>query len=116
MVITTKRIEILKTDNLADYCNFEFRREQYSCYKGSCEICGNGVIDPSYVEIINKLKRANLLEKDYKLICCACYYIKKKIGFNYCRECGGTLKLIMSYQNCIRVYCADCYLFYREVK
>lgn len=38
-----------------------------------CEICEEEALSPTYVYIINCLKEANLLPKDYKLLCCWCY-------------------------------------------
>jgi len=38
-----------------------------------CESCEEESLSPTYVYIINCLKEANLLPKDYRLLCCFCY-------------------------------------------
>ena len=50
-----------------------------------CEECRSEPLDPIYVEIIKDLQDANLLPKDYKMLCCRCYlfHLLGIFGINY---------------------------------
>lgn len=41
-----------------------------------CTRCNYTLVDP-YVDIINKLKEKNLLDKTYEVLCCNCYRKKE---------------------------------------
>jgi len=43
--------------------------ENFIPCSGNCGV----MVDPRYVHIINKLKEAKLLDKDYPILCCRCF-------------------------------------------
>jgi len=60
-----------------------------------CPYCNNTPLDSTYCYIIDSLKKAGLLDKNYKEICCCCNLLKrfgllylrhKLIGFLYSEE------------------------------
>lgn len=60
--------------NLQDQWNFEFSTfdgEVLCTERGNCYYC-NCYLHSAYTYIIERLKEADLLDKDYKLICCYC--------------------------------------------
>lgn len=42
-----------------------------------CPYCEGTLLSKSYCDIIDNLKEADLLDKDYKEICCACLVLKR---------------------------------------
>lgn len=73
-----------------------------------CEICHETSINSGYIKIIEELKQNNLLDKNYKNICCYCYLTKKFIGYNY-HSCGGLIyPSSIDNMNIIEFYCLKC--------
>ena len=56
----------------------DWHKEHNNSYK-VCEICHKNTLSFDYMYIINKLKKAGLLDKDYKLRCCYCYSIRNSL-------------------------------------
>lgn len=43
-----------------------------------CEFCGQFLYD-DYVQIIFKLKEANIIPEEYEMLCCECFHAKKEL-------------------------------------
>lgn len=69
-------IKIEKYERLLDLgIVFEFHYNDFKLlnHSGFCPGCDMDILDGAYVYVINKLKEAGLLDKDFKLKCCDCY-------------------------------------------
>lgn len=73
----------------------------------TCYYCNN-TLSTAYIRIINKLKRQDLLPKDYKKICCSCYIMKDSeiIDYDpvYTNETMVCCDLIAKYKGQTRVF------------
>lgn len=54
-----------------DKANFPHNYKDYNCEICDMELC------PSYSSLMTLLEEANLLPKDYKHLCCMCYFLDK---------------------------------------
>lgn len=43
----------------------------------SCSVC-SGDLNIFYIKIIKDLKRAKLIDEDYPILCCGCFYDRNK--------------------------------------
>lgn len=77
--------------DVEDYWNFKFDNvycldDPINCTEiHKCYYCDSTYLDKIYYFIINSLKEAGLLNKDYKLICCYCNVLKE-FGLLHIRE------------------------------
>ena len=62
--------------NKWDY-TFSKNHDEYYKYSRKCSYCNTMKLDGAYCYIINNLKEAGLLDKNYKEICCVCLVLKR---------------------------------------
>lgn len=80
--LTTSKIKIeTYEEGIAEFFTFSgnnklFEQISKERYWKDCKICGLPIAAP-YVYIIRKLQDANLLDKNYPLLCCNCYDDKR---------------------------------------
>ena len=71
------QVSVYNCMQCVDYFNCEVARNIFAITDKDnwvmCPKCKEIMLDPFIVSIINDLKRENLLDKDYKLLCCKCY-------------------------------------------
>lgn len=100
-----------------DYWNFEFKTPVYDSEllwdisnvgKHYCNYCRYVQLDKAYIYIINQLKEAGLLDKDYKLICCYCKLLKD-FGLLHIRQKLTGLRYLNE-EDIMLI----CFSFYRE--
>lgn len=84
---------------------FEYKIEKLShmSFMKSCEECG-GPLELGYIGIINTLKRTNLLNKDFKMLCCDCFTTEEK----RCEVCGEMSRAYHKIENSDGVICYHC--------
>lgn len=76
-----------------DYNEFKFivnRHYSYTMDK-KCQNCNILLISNEYIKIIKRLEKRGLLQKNYKHLCCYCFFIKQKIGYTKCPDCNKPL-------------------------
>lgn len=105
-----KMIKITEYSRSNGYREYLFSNDTFeSNFK--CPICRVVDLSVDFVEIIYELMKKRLLPEDYEPMCCVCYYINKKLGFNYCTACGAPLRARnngYSSHNYIDIYCYVC--------
>jgi len=69
-------IFIYKYEAMGDISLFSFDSRTIREIYRTCELC-KGLVYSNYSFIIEKLREAGLLPKDYKRLCCKCYNIVK---------------------------------------
>lgn len=82
-ITTNKELKDIYTDFI-----FEFYRDGIKPYvvgEDVCPICGYYTINNFYSEIIDKLKKYHLINKDYEKLCCFCKKLKDFNVVNYIR-------------------------------
>ncbi|MHA1408785.1 MAG: hypothetical protein ACTSQY_00455 [Candidatus Odinarchaeia archaeon] len=95
---------------------FFFPKKDFGKKLGICKYC-YAELDPSYVEIINKLKKNNILHEDHEDVCCYCFYKKKIVGFLKCPKCNTNLNTIDMYVSDPHriIYCKKCDVIYKKI-
>ena len=96
--------------NIGGYKTFGFKNGDYSFfpYRDTiCPSCSRTSIDYLYKYIIDKLNKADLLPKDFKIECCDCSYINSKLGFTKCLKCNYNLYLI-NFSGIMTIKCYNC--------
>ena len=69
-------IFIYEYGDMSDISLFCFASDTIHKVYRTCELC-KGLVYSHYSFIIEKLREAGLLPKDYKRLCCKCYNIVK---------------------------------------
>ena len=82
-ILNPNKIWFFKVSNNEEYNKlFAFARSKDDFYSKSkrncCGYCGEDNLMWQYIYMIHRLKKANLLPKDYKMICCKCYEYNKE--------------------------------------
>lgn len=99
------------------FTQFFFRtdKKEFRERNDFCESC-HGFMDPCYAEIINKLRKTNILHPDHRSLCCFCSYIEDMIGFTRCPKCNNLLSVndIKERPSCRVIYCYNCCIIYKE--
>lgn len=73
-----KEMEITKNNTaFFSYKVYRFGNFDCSIFNTPCK-CGEFIMDDRAAELVEKLRTAGLLEENYELMCCKCYYDKNK--------------------------------------
>lgn len=110
IIVKSKKVGIKIIEKFEDYKTFIFTGSIPSRYF-RCEGCGKNRLEPAYIDIIERLKKAKLLSEDYKMLCCNCFYKMEKIGMTKCPHCNSNLA-IRKHIEIVRIICINCWKVY----